>query len=80
MTEYGYIAIPKISASLNPHQGTSSCINTETHNWPLHKLRDFRVLSPKWNVFNKPLLSRLKDLCRSGGRKILRTRGSGCCQ
>jgi hypothetical protein len=52
-------------------------INTETHNWTMHTMRYFRTFDPKWNVFIKPLPSRLRDPCRRGGRKTVRVRGGG---
>lgn len=37
--------------------------------------KDFGSLTTKWNVFIKTLPSRVRDLCRKGGRKSLRNRG-----
>lgn len=39
-------------------------------------MRDFGALSLKWDVLIKHLPSRLWDLCRRGGRSIVRARGS----
>ena len=35
----------------------------------IQRIRDLEVLSPKWDVFIKPLLSRLRELYRKGSRK-----------
>lgn len=37
-------------------------------------MRDFGSLSPKQDVFIKPLPSNLRDLCRKGGGKSIRDR------
>lgn len=37
------------------------------------KIRDFRVLSPKWDVYISYLLSRLKDLSKEEDKRLLRT-------
>lgn len=31
----------------------------------------FRVLSPEWDVFTAPLLSRFRDLCRTGELEVM---------
>lgn len=38
-------------------------------------MRNLEVLNPKWNVSIKALPSRLRDLCITGGAKMVRTRG-----
>jgi hypothetical protein len=38
------------------------------------RVRAFRTLQPKWEVSIKPLLSRLRDLFRRGGRKIVKAK------
>lgn len=54
---------PLLCPSLNLHWRNFSLlykvINTETHNWTMCRVRDFRVLSSKWEVFIKPLPLRL---------------------
>ena len=37
------------------------------------RIRDFRVLSPKWDVCITYLLSRLKDLSEEEDKRLLRT-------
>lgn len=40
--------------------------NTETHNWTMYRVRDFGNHSPKWDIFLKPLLSRIcAEDCKS---------------
>lgn len=41
------------------------------------RVTDFTAFSPQWNVVTKSLHSRLRYLCRRGGRKIVRVRGDG---
>lgn len=40
-------------------------------------MRDLELLIPKWDVSITALLSRYKDLCKEGNRKIIRIRGGG---
>ena len=44
----------------------------------VQKVRDLGTVSPKWDVSIKPLLTRLKEICRRRNRKrkIVRTRMS----
>ena len=41
----------------------------------VQRVRDFEILSPKWDVFIKPLPSALRTLCGREGRKTIRARG-----
>lgn len=41
------------------------------------RMRGLGTLSPKWDVFIKPLPLVLKKLCKGGGRKIVRAIGDG---
>jgi hypothetical protein len=50
---------------------------TEIHSCTVQRVRDFGVLILKKDTLIKPLPSRLRDLCRRGGRNILRARDSG---
>lgn len=42
--------------------------------------KDFEAISSKWNVFNKPLPSGLRDLCGRGSKNVVRARGYGWLQ
>jgi hypothetical protein len=41
----------------------------------VQRVRDFGALSPKWDVFIKPLPWRLRDLCKRESRKTIRVNG-----
>lgn len=41
----------------------------------MQRVRGFRTLCPKWDIFIKLLLWRLRKLCGGGGRKIVRVKG-----
>ena len=41
----------------------------------VQSVRDFGALSPKWDVFIKPLPWRLRDLCKRESRKTIRVNG-----
>lgn len=43
----------------------------------MHKVRDLKELSPKWDDCTKPLPSSLLDLCGRKGRKTLKARDGG---
>lgn len=43
-------------------------------------MRDFGAPGLKWDVFVKPLLSRVRDPCRREGRKVVGARGGGYLQ
>jgi hypothetical protein len=50
--------------------------NREPHLDNVQRVRDFKALSPEWDIF-KALSSKLSGLCRTGGRKTGRARGDG---
>lgn len=43
----------------------------------MHRMRDFRVLSPKWDISINPLPSDLSDLCGRGNEKTVGVRADG---
>lgn len=43
----------------------------------MHRLGNFRTLSPNWDVFIKHFPAGLRDLCGRGSRKIVRTKRDG---
>lgn len=43
----------------------------------MQRVRDFGAPSLKWDVFVQALLSKVRDLYRRGGRKIVGARGGG---
>ena len=49
--------------------------NTETHNWIMCRMRNFGALVPEWEVFIKPLPSRMRHPHIKGGRMLGRARG-----
>lgn len=67
---------PWISALFIPHQRSSRWQLTQSNPQLENVQRDFRALSPKWDVVIKPIYSRFSDLEEeAGGRKIGRARG-----
>lgn len=78
-----YSALPIDPCLLQP-SSASSCSGWKPIQsfslWARCRVRKFGTHHLKWDVSIQFLLSGLWELCRRGGRKILRTRGEGRCQ
>lgn len=49
-------------------------IKIETYKWPRYREWDFEILSPKWNIYFAPILSKFRDHCGRRDGIIVRPR------